>query len=130
MNDSIRNPERTQLVRGPPGPRGERGPQGPTGPPGLPGSEGPRGPQGPPGIQGYGPPGPRGYPGKDFSLPDGMKIEGQNDNLIIQNRNGCLILNSLNQLILKDINLNEQDARQSGKGSLYADENGFLKIVL
>lgn len=130
MNDSIRNPERTQLVRGPPGPRGERGPQGPPGPPGLPGPEGPRGPQGPPGIQGYGPPGPRGHPGKDFSLPDGMNIEGKDDNLILQNRNGCLILNSLNQLIFKDINLNEQDARQSGKGTLYVDENGVLKIVL
>lgn len=130
MNDSIRNPERTQLVRGPPGPRGERGPQGPPGPPGLPGPEGPRGAQGSPGIQGYGPMGPRGLPGKDFNLPDGMKIEGQNENLTIQNKDGCLVLNNLNQLILKDINLNEEDAKKSGKGTLYVDTNGFLKIIL
>lgn len=130
MNDSIRNLERPQLVRGPPGPRGERGSQGPPGPPGLPGPEGPRGAQGPPGIQGYGPPGPRGHPGKDFNLPEGMTIEGKNETLCIQNKNGCIMLNSLNQIILTGVNLNEQDARNTGQGTLYVDENGVLKVVL
>lgn len=137
MNEQITpqgppGPRGPQGIRGPPGPPGAHGPrgpqgiQGPPGPPGLPGPEGLPGPQGPPGIQGYGPPGPR---GRDFSLPDNMKIEGISNDLYIKNNSGCMVLNNSNQLILKDINLNEQDARKTGKGTVYMDDNGSLKIV-
>jgi hypothetical protein len=59
-----------------------------------------------------------------------MKIEGRDEVLYIQNKNGCIMLNSLNQLILTGVNLNEQDARNTGTGTLYVDENGVLKVVL
>lgn len=115
---------------GPPGPRGLQGNSGVQGPKGDPGPQGPRGPQGLPGIQGYGPVGPRGPPGQDFSLPENMSIKGSNNSLFIQNKDATFILNDFNQLILLNINFNEEDAKQNGKGTVYVDSNGNLKVVL
>ena len=59
-----------------------------------------------------------------------MKIEGNNEILYIKNKNATLIINNLNQLILKDINFNEEDAKHTGKGTLYIDEHGNIKVVI
>jgi hypothetical protein len=73
--------------------------------------------------------GPRGLPGKDFCLPENMKIEGINNKLYIKNQNATFMLNDLNQLIL-DINLNEEDAKITGRGTVYVDSSGNLKVIL
>jgi len=113
-----------------PGPPGPPGAPGPPGPPGPKGERGPQGPQGLPGIQGYGPVGPRGPPGKDFCLPENMKIEGVNNTLSIRNKDATFIINDFNQLMLLNLNFNEEDARRTGKGTVYVDKEGNLKIVL
>jgi hypothetical protein len=121
---------------GPQGPQGEVGAQGPSGIPGPIGEKGEkgdiglRGSQGLPGIQGYGPMGPRGPPGKDFCLPENMTIEGVNQKLYIKNRDATFVLNDLNQLMLLGINFNEQDAKSTGRGTIYVDKTGNLKVVL
>lgn len=142
QNNVLRDPQGPPGPRGPPGPKGLQGPigekgdsgsegiQGERGDQGEKGDIGPRGPQGLPGIQGYGPMGPRGPPGKDFCLPENMIIEGINNKLYIKNQDATFMLNDLNQLILLDINFNEQDAKSTGKGTIYVDENGNLKVIL
>lgn len=143
--ESLIGPPGPRGIQGPPGPKGVQGPKGDKGDKGEKGDrgdkgekgdkgeqglQGPQGPQGLPGIQGYGPMGPRGYPGKDFCLPENMSIEGIDNKLYIKNREATFILNDLNQLMLLDINFNEEDAKQNGKGTIYVDENGNLKVVL
>ena len=123
-------PKGVQGITGPPGPMGPPGPLGPTGPLG---ETGPPGPRGLPGIQGYGPMGPMGPSGpsgKDFELPENMKIVGVDQDLLISNKESSIIMNEKGQLILKNINFNESDAREAGVGTIYVDSNGVLKIVL
>jgi hypothetical protein len=105
------------------GDKGDKGEPGPEGPPGK------MGPRGLPGIQGYGPVGPQGPPGKDFKLPDNMYIKGENNQLIFQKEDALFMINEKNQLVLKNINLNEIEAINNGPGTVYIDTNGFLKIV-
>lgn len=136
---SLVGPQGPRGIQGPPGPKGLQGLPGPQGPRGEKGEKGdkgdkgdtgPPGPQGLPGIQGYGPMGPRGLPGKDFSLPDNMNIEGVDNKLYIRNKEATFVLNDLNQLMLLNINFNEEDAKTTGKGTVYIDENGNLKVIL
>ena len=56
-----------------------------------------------------------------------MLIISENDNIIIKNNDASLIL-TRDSIIFSNINLTKENAMIIGNGTLYIDENGFLKI--
>ena len=67
--------------------------------------------------------------GKDFMLPKGMQIYGTNGNLIVVNNGNSICITNDGHLVIENINLNAIAAYKSGKGTVYVDSNGFLKVV-